>query len=201
MSQPSARDRILETAGRLFLQEGYRATGIDRIIAESGVAKMSLYRNFKSKNELIAAFLEWRDAAWMQEFVEKVESRFARHASLTVLADALGECFAQEDFRGCAFINVVAEAGSEGDPVHRQLAVAHKQALERFVATLAERLGLRAPAMVAAEAMLCIEGMMVRYQMLRDAAVVNFGQRVLATIEADAVPAKRKAVARSGAAD
>lgn len=189
MSQPSARERILETAGRLFLQEGYRATGIDRIIAESGVAKMSLYRNFKSKNELIAAFLEWRDASWMQEFVEKVETRFAKNASLTALADALGECFSEEGFRGCAFNNVVAEAGSEGDPLHLQLAVAHKQSLERYVATLAERLGLRAPKTVAGEAMLCMEGMMVRYQMMRDASVVKFGKRVLATIEADAAPA------------
>jgi AcrR family transcriptional regulator len=186
MSQPSARERILETAGRLFQQEGYRATGIDRIIGESGVAKMSLYRNFKSKNELIAAFLEWRDASWMQDFVEKVEARFAQQPSLTVIADALGECFAQEGFRGCAFINVVAEAGSEADPVHLQLAQTHKQSLERYVATLAERLGMESPSMVSAEAMLCIEGMMVRFQMMRDPAVIQFGKRVLATIQAAA---------------
>jgi AcrR family transcriptional regulator len=190
MSTTSARDRIMETAARLFLQDGYRATGIDKIIAESGVAKMSLYRNFKSKNELIAAFLEWMNETWMRDFVEKVELRFAQHASLSVIADALGECFGQEDFRGCAFINVVAEAGASDEAGHIQQAVAHKQSLERYIAALAERLGLQAPSTVAADAMLCVEGMMIRYQMTRDPAVVQFGKRVLTLIEEAATAGK-----------
>ena len=57
----SARERILAAASDLFYREGMQNVGIDRIIAESGVAKMSLYNNFKSKDELIAAYLEKRD--------------------------------------------------------------------------------------------------------------------------------------------
>lgn len=183
MSQPSARDRILETAARLFMQDGYRATGIDKIIAESGVAKMSLYRHFKSKNDLIAAFLDELNESWMRDFIDKAELHFAQGAHLSVLADALGECFSQDDFRGCAFINVVAETGAAGDMGHVRQAVLHKQRLESYIAALAERIGLRQPSTVAADSMVCVEGMMVRFQMTRDPAVVQFGKRVLMLIE------------------
>ena len=194
MSQPSARDRILETAARLFYQDGFRATGIDKIIAESGVAKMSLYRHFASKNELIAAFLDRRHEFWMRWFVEEVEARFDQCAGLSVLAEALGEWFGQEDFRGCAFINVVAEAGSTGDPGHLLQAISHKHSLEQYIYELAGRLGLQSPATVAADAMICVEGMIVRYQMMHDSTVVDSGKRVLAQIEAGA-SIRRKAKA------
>ena len=194
MTQPtsSARDRILETAARLFYRDGFRATGIDRIIAESGVAKMSLYRHFASKDALIAAFLDWRHDFWMHWFVEAVEARFAKRPGLFTIADALGEWFAQEDYRGCSFINVVAEAGSTGDPGHLQQAVLHKGALEQFIAGLATRLDLQSPPTVAAEAMLCVEGMIVRYQMTHDATVVESGKRMLVRIEQAATTGKRK---------
>ena len=182
MANPSARDRILDTAARLFYQEGYRATGIDRIIAESGVAKMSLYRHFASKNDLISAFLDRRHDEWMAWFRGNVEARLAARPHLDVIADALADWFAA-DFRGCAFINVVAEAG--GDARAAEQAAAHKQELASFVADIATRLGLREPAQVAQEAMLCIEGMIVRYQMHRDPAVIEAGRRLLGRFQGD----------------
>lgn len=187
MSQPSARDRILETAADLFYRDGFRATGIDKIIAESGVAKMSLYRHFTSKNELISAFLERRHEFWMRWFIEDVEARFALRADLSVIAEALGEWFIQEDFRGCAFINVVAEAGSSGDPRHIQQAISHKHSIEQYISELADRLGLQSPASVAADAMICVEGMIVRYQVTHDSKVVDSGRQILAMIQAGAM--------------
>lgn len=179
----SARDRIMETAARLFYRDGFRATGIDKIIAESGVAKMSLYRHFSSKDELIAAFLDWRHDFWMRWFVEEVESRFAVRQELSVLAEALGVWFGQEDFRGCAFINVVAESGSTGNPHHVAQAASHKRDLERYIAELADRIGLSNPGTVAADAMLVVEGMIVRFQMTHGVAIVDSGKRVFAQIE------------------
>ncbi|QUN30254.1 TetR/AcrR family transcriptional regulator [Cupriavidus sp. KK10] len=181
MATPSARDRILDTAARLFYQEGYRATGIDKIIAESGVAKMSLYRHFASKNELISAFLARRHDEWMTWFRQDVEVRLAARPHLDVIADALADWFSR-DFRGCAFINVVAEAG--GDARAAEQAAAHKAELEAFVADIATRLGLDQSQAVAEEAMLCIEGMIVRYQMQPDAAVVEAGRRLLGRLQA-----------------
>jgi AcrR family transcriptional regulator len=184
MSRVPARERILDTAARLFYQDGFRATGIDKIIAESGVAKMSLYRHFPSKNDLIAAFLERRHEGWMTWFEEEVEARLAKRASLAVLADALGAWFRIDAFRGCAFINIVAESGATGDAQFVGSAVSHKAALAAYVQGLARRLGVSKPKEAAEEAMLCIEGMIVRYQMTSDARVIDAGRRLLGRLEA-----------------
>jgi AcrR family transcriptional regulator len=185
MAQPSARDRILDTAKRLFYRDGFRATGIDRIIAESGVAKMSLYRHFASKDDLIAAFLDWRHDHWTSWFTAAVDARLARGEGLAAVADVLGEWFAQDDFRGCAFINVVAETGATIDPRHFDQAARHKRDLERYLSDVAARLSLAAPEPAAEEAMLCVEGMIVRAQMAPDPRIVAAGRRLLARIEQD----------------
>lgn len=191
MPTPSARDRILDTAARLFYRDGYRATGIDRIIAESGVAKMSLYRHFASKNDLIFAYLQRRHDYWMGWFRDAVTSRLADRRNLDVVADALGEWFATDGFRGCSFINMIAEAGGGAgdDPRLLAQAVAHKASLEEFVAEIATDLGLSSPREVAEEAMLCIEGMIVRFQTTHAAGVVNAGRRLLGRLHAAHSPA------------
>ncbi|CAJ0818977.1 TetR/AcrR family transcriptional regulator [Ralstonia flaminis] len=179
----SARERIMETAERLFLQEGFRATGIDRIIAESGVAKMSLYRHFPSKNDLIAAFLDARHARWMAWFREETEARLVKRPELDVLADVLASWFSADTYRGCAFINLVAESGAEtGDAQLVEKAVAHKAELGAYLTELARRLDYPRPKAIAEEALLCVEGMIVRYQMTGDRAVVDAGRRLLARL-------------------
>jgi len=155
----SAKDRILSTALRLFYSDGIRATGIDKIIAQSGVAKMSFYRHFPSKNDLIRAFLQARHEIWMGRFRAAVERRFAEDG-LVAIAHALSDWFGESDFRGCAFINTVAETGSEfSQPVE------HKRDLEAYVRELAGRLSLPSPDRIAAKAMIVIEGAIVRAQM------------------------------------
>jgi AcrR family transcriptional regulator len=98
----------LLAAHELFYREGIRATGIDRVIAESGVAKVTFYRHFPSKNDLIREFLEYRHQRWMTWFVDALQ----RHGGgVKALPLALAEWFGDEGFRGCAFINSVAELG------------------------------------------------------------------------------------------
>ncbi len=164
-----ARERILEAARRLFYRNGIRATGIDTIIAEAGIAKMSFYNNFPSKDDLVRAFLTARHEAWMAAFSGRVE-RHLEERGLAALAFALEEWFAEPDFRGCAFINTVAEFGQEFEGAMR-----HKVELEEYVQGIAVRLGLSTPGRVAGEAMIVIEGAIVRAQMgfregLRDQA-------------------------------
>ena len=106
-----------------------------------------------------------------------------------MLADVLGDWFAQDDFRGCAFINAVAETGAGDEPQQLQQALVHKRGLEAYIAELAGRLALQAPDQVAQEAMLCVEGMIVRAQMRRDPHIVAAGRRLLQRIEQDAAPA------------
>jgi AcrR family transcriptional regulator len=101
--------RILYTAHDLFYRDGIRATGIDRVIAESGVAKKTFYRYFPSKDDLIVAFLEFRHGNWMAWFRDAL----ARHGgTLNALVPALAEWFGSESYRGCAFINSVVEVGA-----------------------------------------------------------------------------------------
>jgi AcrR family transcriptional regulator len=100
--------RILQTAHDLFYRDGIRATGIDRVIAESGVAKKTFYRYFPSKDDLIVAFLEYRHDNWMAWFRDAL----IRHgADSNALVPALAEWFGGEAYRGCAFINAVVEVG------------------------------------------------------------------------------------------
>lgn len=118
-----ARERILLAAHDLFYREGIRATGIDRVIAESGVAKVTFYRHFPSKNDLIQAFLEYRHERWMAWFREAL----ARHGGTPqALLPTLAEWFGDDGFRGCAFINSVVELGGT-QPAIVAMAQRHKQ--------------------------------------------------------------------------
>jgi AcrR family transcriptional regulator len=129
-------ERILLTAHDLFYREGIRATGIDRVIAESGVTKVTFYRYFPSKNDLIRAFLEHRHARWMAWFTDALARHGAtRRNRIDGLAPALAEWFGDPGFRGCAFINSVGELGGTLPEV-RQIASAHKQAMAEAIAAL-----------------------------------------------------------------
>lgn len=109
-SAPSARQRVLLTAHALFYREGIRATGIDRIIKEAGVTKVTFYRHFTSKNALIHAYLEFRHELWMTWFKEALNRHgVGSQSPIDTLAKALAEWFRDENYRGCAFINAVVE--------------------------------------------------------------------------------------------
>lgn len=128
----SARDRILRSAHELFYREGIRATGIDRVIAESGVTKVTFYRHFPSKNDLIREFLEYRHQRWMAWFVDALQ----RHGNgVKALVPALAEWFSDESFRGCAFINSVGELGNVMPEVV-DISRRHKQEMGAVIASL-----------------------------------------------------------------
>jgi AcrR family transcriptional regulator len=114
----SARERILRTAYRLFYREGVRATGIDKVIAEAGVTKVTFYRHFPSKDDLIKAFLERRHEIWADGFGQAIDKYRASQSAAQRRSDPLAPVFlAVTDwlqdpaFRGCAFVNTVAEVG------------------------------------------------------------------------------------------
>ena len=139
---PSARDRILQTAQILFYRDGVRATGVDRLIAEAGVTKVTFYRHFPSKDLLIEAFLDMRDDAWMEGFRRMIaESRDAqspdqrRTAPLAPVLRAVTELVSAPTFRGCAFANTVAEVGGVLPSV-LTIAKRHKRAVCETIASL-----------------------------------------------------------------
>jgi hypothetical protein len=110
---------------------------------------------------------------------------------LEVIADVLREWFDEADFRGCAFINTVAESGSTDDDASR-IALGHKNDLAAYLATLARRLHLTRPQQVAEAAMIIIEGTIVRAQMTGDAGVVAASRGLLKSLGQAATKAKRK---------
>lgn len=168
--KPGARDRILETALRLFYAEGVRAVGIDRIIAESGVAKMSFYRHFPSKADLVLAFLNERHDRWMAWFTARFAAKSANaRRKLPVVADVLKEWFTSADFHGCAFINILAET-TRCDTRERAIANAHKQALLAFLESIAATDKHPQPRTTARLALMIVEGAIVRAEMTADGA-------------------------------
>ncbi len=157
--RPRVDEVILDHALRLFYGEGIRSTGVDRIIAEAGVAGMSFYRNFKSKDGLVAAVLKRRDETWMAWLRDVVEAGEAspRQRLLRVF-DALDAWFGRADFHGCMFINA---AGEFADPAStaRRAAADHKRQLKSYLGGLADQAGL--PEATAAMLFLLAEGAIV----------------------------------------
>ena len=143
-ARPSARERILDTAYVLFSRHGTRAVGVDRIIAECGIAKMTLYRNFPSKDDLILAFLERRDELWTRAWLQAETQRRGSTPAERLLAifDTFEGWFAQADFEGCSFINVMLEVVEPESPV-RQATVRHLADIRTFVSDLAEEAGIQ----------------------------------------------------------
>jgi AcrR family transcriptional regulator len=130
------RDRILEVASELFYRKGIQAVGVDAIITQADVARMSFYRHFKSKEGLVLAFLNQRDEhfrAWLEAEV----NRLAPDPSDRPLAvfDVLALRFATQDYRGCAFINTMVETANRNDAAH-QAAAAHKARVQNYLAQL-----------------------------------------------------------------
>jgi AcrR family transcriptional regulator len=116
-----ARERILDTAYELFSRNGIRAVGIDAIIDRSGVARMTLYRHFGSKDALVLAFLERREQRWTRDWLQRAIERRAVDPGERLLAifDVFDEWFQREDFEGCSFINVLLEIAEPKHELHR----------------------------------------------------------------------------------
>jgi len=171
-TDPSARERILATAHDLFYRDGIRATGVDRLIAESGVAKLTFYRHFASKDALVREFLDFRHRRWMAWFIDALGRHGAAspaegHARLLLLADVLQEWTEQPDFRGCAFINSVVEI-AQALPEAVDIARAHKAEMTQVIAELLPDSATRE--LLADAAALVFDGAIVRAQMAGDTA-------------------------------
>ncbi|MFD2028532.1 TetR/AcrR family transcriptional regulator [Promicromonospora aerolata] len=152
-----ARQRLLETAGKLFYSEGVRAVGLERLLEESGVGRASFYRHFASKDELVAAMLDDYDAeyrTWLRTRVSELGNE-----PLAVF-DAVAERARLTRFRGCAFINTMAEVTDPDDPIHCR-AASHKAAVTDYLAELLDTAGIEAADDLAGRWMLLLDGAVV----------------------------------------
>jgi AcrR family transcriptional regulator len=170
-AKPSdARQRIVEAAERLFYAEGVRAVGIDRIIAEADVAKMSLYNHFPSKDDVILAVLQYRE----QKFDAMFAKWMGRHTSkgmdrLDAFFAALKDWFESPGFRGCMFINARAELADPKHPASK-FSACHKDRFHQMLGEIVEKSsGVKSKAIWQAIALL-VEGAIVTAVMAQSAA-------------------------------
>jgi AcrR family transcriptional regulator len=159
LGRPSElRERILATASKLFYKQGVHAVGVDLVVAESGIAKTSLYRHFGSKDALVAAFLAQEDADfWRQWDGIAEQNREDAEGELAAYLDWMEVRLRRRGYRGCPQLNVAAEIPDTKHPA-RRVAEAHKEKMRQRFAELARRLDLRHPKNIGAQLALVFDG-------------------------------------------
>ena len=140
----SGRERLGRAAYELFSREGIRSVGVDAVIARAGTAKMTLYRNFPSKDDLILDFLRRREQLWTREWLEAESQRRGAtpRDQLLAIFDVFSEWFSQPDFEGCSFLTTMIEINDRENPVH-QAAVVHLANIRSYIQRLAAEIGIR----------------------------------------------------------
>jgi AcrR family transcriptional regulator len=153
------RERLVRTAYDLFRRHGIGAVGIDRVVAEAGVAKMTLYRHFSSKQALVLETLELREQLWTREWLEAEMARLADDPAGQLLAvfDAFDPWFRDDAYSGCMFINCLLEARSRRDPVGAASAAKLANVTE-MLRGLAENAGAGDPQRLADSQQLLMRG-------------------------------------------
>jgi AcrR family transcriptional regulator len=158
---PSRRDELVDAAMRVFCLRGFHASGLESILQEAGICRMTLYNHFKSKDELILAAMRRRDETFRDRMMKFVESK-ARTPSDRLLAvfDFLEAWFTDDEFCGCMFINASAEF-SDATSAPRQVAAEHKASVLRYIRDLCRDAGFADPGHVADQLHLLVEGAIV----------------------------------------
>src|SRR3954471_3740804 len=192
-------DRLLATATRLFCRHGINATGIDKILAEAGVAKMTLYNQFGSKEGLVFAVLEREGEAWRAWFQTAVDQLGGTpRDKLVGIFDVLENWFKQEGFYGCAFINAVPEHNKE-DPRIRTLAQAHKKVLA-ISRSLAEQAGVPDPDAVTEAIRILVDGAIIAAVITGTSEHARHGADAVRMILASQLPARQTSANHAHAA-
>jgi len=161
---PTARDRILAVAGRLFYRDGYRAVGVDRVIAEAGVAKATFYKHFPAKDDLIVAWIE-HAAAQLRAALPPASGPEPLYA----YADLMIDIAAREGCMGCTFQSGAAEFFDPGHPAHRAALAVKRDVLAELESRAAAQ-GLSDPRAAAERLFLLIEGVWASIRMFGPAA-------------------------------
>jgi len=178
----SGGEKILSTAVKLYYSRGINNVGIDEIIKCSGVTKGSLYYHFKSKDDLVVAFLEYFNAQWLPDMKEKV-SRMAPTPEkyLITFFDALGQWFKSNTFRGCPNINTTAEI-SNTDHTAFKKALFFKQELLDYIEELVKQAGVVDSKEISLQVLLLIDGAIVRAAMTGKSESAIIAKRACAAL-------------------
>ena len=155
MDDTEAREAIVGASDRLFYGRGIQAVGMDEIRSTAGISLKRMYSLFPSKESILADVLRRRNEAWTSGILLAAQDEPTPDAKLLSIFDFLSAWFAEDDFRGCAFINSFGELGASA-PLVGDAARAHKLGFQRYVAGLAAEAG--APPSLAPQIALLAEG-------------------------------------------
>lgn len=157
-ARPRVRDRIFDIACDLFYRHGIRAVGIDAIVCAAGTNKMSFYRSFSSKDELVAEYLRWKDANFWRWWDAIVAPHAGRpRAQIEALFEAHVNKTCSKESRGCGLANAAVELVDDEHP-GREIVVAHKGEIRRRFRALAAAMRARQPEQLGDALMLLMEG-------------------------------------------
>ncbi|MFI0814426.1 TetR/AcrR family transcriptional regulator [Streptomyces sp. NPDC021098] len=188
-ARPPARERILDTAYGLFNAHGVRGVGVDRIIAESGVAKATLYSHFRCKDDLVLAYLRESDVRWRGTLTRAAEAAGPdARDQLTGLFDGLGAAILRDGFRGCAFTRTAGET-EPGSDAHAAT-VEHKRAVRAWLTELARAAGAADPEQLALRISLLIDGTMAAAALEPRPEFAEAAREATRALIAEACPAR-----------
>ena len=161
--KPSPRQKLLAAADELFYNEGVHAVTIDRVIEKASVARGSLYYNFDGKDDLIREYLLGRHAAWTARVDEAVAAAKDPAEKILAVFDALGTLFAEPSYRGCSFMNAVAEAPADGPEI--KAAANYRSWLHELFGDLVAALNSRNPQELTDQLVVLYDGAVTAAQM------------------------------------
>lgn len=186
-STPTPKERLLNTAAELFYERGTHL-GVNELVDRSGVARMTLYNHFSSKQALIEAALELRAERWRAWFRRAVEDRTDDPTErLLAVFDALEERFDTPEFRGCAAINFAAEAADSDSATHR-IALDHKEKVRDYLTELAQEANAHDPDALGRELSLLLNGATVMAQLTNDAEPARQAKSAARVLIETAIP-------------
>lgn len=172
---PNVRQRILDTAARLFYQQGYPLTGINQLIAEAGVAKASLYQHFRTKDDILLAYLEQDSQEWFRRVAEVAATGPTPKAKILAIFNLLNDFLVAVNFRGCKFQNALVQLAPEEQTI-RTFIQGHKARMQQVFA------GLVTDESLADELALLFEGVLISSQIRGDREPVATALRLVERI-------------------
>jgi AcrR family transcriptional regulator len=183
----NARLQLIDTALDLFDRHGFHAVGIDKILSAAGLAKMTLYHHFDSKEELIVAVLAKRDATFREKFAAAIAGAGEGQAQLLAMFDAIEAWVRDPAFKGSLFDKAAAEYGEKEHPVKKAV-LAHKGWLFGEVRRAAATTGAADPVKLAAELFLLMEGAVLAAAVTGDRTAARRAKAAAETLIAAASP-------------
>lgn len=189
MPSTTRRDHIIEVAIELFGEHGFHATGVDTIIQAAQVSKKTLYKYFRSKDELILACLQQYDGLFRNNFMRDVERRAnTPKEQLLAIFDTAEDWFNSPGFYGCLFVNVVGEFSGHASPM-REISKNFKQMMRRYIFNLCEKAKANDSEKLADEIALLLEGAIASAQVTNSSLSANTAKRIAESLLKSTLPA------------